>query len=33
VLIDQFSADRINSDDLWNLINRTHTHHDKAYDE
>src|ERR1700758_4331943 len=33
VLIDQFSAKRINSDDVWNLIDRTHTHHQSAYDE
>ena len=32
VLIDQFSERRINSDDVWRLINRTHTHHEKAYD-
>jgi aconitate decarboxylase len=33
VLVEQFSAKRINSDDVWNLINRTETHHEKAYDE
>ena len=33
VLIDQFSEKRINSDDVWNLIERTETHHDKAYDQ
>jgi aconitate decarboxylase len=33
VLIDQFSEKRINSDDVWNLINRTETHHEKAYDQ
>jgi hypothetical protein len=33
VLIDQFSEDRINSDDMWNLIDRTETHHEKAYDQ
>jgi aconitate decarboxylase len=32
VLIDQFSERRINSDDVWRLINRTHTHHEKSYD-
>jgi aconitate decarboxylase len=32
VLIDQFSQKRINSDDVWNLIDRTHTHHEEAYD-
>jgi 2-methylcitrate dehydratase PrpD len=32
VLIEQFSATRINSDDVWNLIDRTHTHHQSAYD-
>jgi aconitate decarboxylase len=32
VLIDQFAEDRINSDDVWNLIDRTRTHHQKAYD-
>src|SRR5580658_8178408 len=32
VLIDQFSEKRINSDDVWNLIDRTHTHHEEAYD-
>src|SRR6476620_8849539 len=32
VLIDQFSDRRINSDDVWRLINRTHTHHEKSYD-
>ena len=32
VLIDQFSEKRINSDDVWNLIDRTETHHEKAYD-
>jgi 2-methylcitrate dehydratase PrpD len=32
VLIDQFSDARINSDDVWRLINRTRTHHEKAYD-
>ena len=33
VLIDQFSDKRINSDDVWNLIDRTRTHHEKAYDQ
>jgi 2-methylcitrate dehydratase PrpD len=32
VLIDQFSQRRINSDDVWRLITRTHTHHEKSYD-
>jgi len=32
VLIDQFRQRRINSDDVWNLIDRTHTHHEKSYD-
>ena len=32
VLIDQFSERRINSDDVWRLINRTRTHHEKSYD-
>jgi aconitate decarboxylase len=32
VLIDQFTQKRINSDDVWNLIERTQTHHDSAYD-
>jgi 2-methylcitrate dehydratase PrpD len=32
VLVDQFSQERINSDDVWNLIDRTLTHHEKAYD-
>jgi aconitate decarboxylase len=32
VLMDQFSERRINSDDVWRLINRTHTHHEKSYD-
>jgi aconitate decarboxylase len=32
VLIDQFSERRINSDDVWRVINRTHTHHEKSYD-
>ena len=33
VLIEQFSAKRINSDEVWNLIDRTHTHHQSAYDQ
>jgi aconitate decarboxylase len=33
VLVDQFTAKRINSDDVWNLINRTQTHHQSAYDK
>jgi aconitate decarboxylase len=33
VLVDQFSTERINKDDVWNLINRTRTHHEKAYDQ
>jgi 2-methylcitrate dehydratase PrpD len=32
VLIDQFAEDRINRDDVWNLIGRTRTHHHQAYD-
>jgi aconitate decarboxylase len=32
VLIDQFTQDRINSDDVWALIDRTLTHHERAYD-
>jgi aconitate decarboxylase len=32
VLVDQFSQSRINRDDVWNLIDRTLTHHEKAYD-
>jgi aconitate decarboxylase len=32
VLVDQFSQDRINRDDVWVLIDRTVTHHEKAYD-
>jgi aconitate decarboxylase len=33
VLINQFSEKRINSDDVWNLIDRTETRHEKAYDQ
>jgi len=29
MLIDQFSEKRINSDDVWNLIDRTETRHEK----
>jgi aconitate decarboxylase len=32
VLVDQFSPDRINGDDVWRLIDRTSTHHERAYD-
>ena len=32
VLIDQFTQDRINRDDVWALIDRTITHHERAYD-
>jgi aconitate decarboxylase len=32
VLVDQFSPSRINRDDVWNLIDRTLTHHEQAYD-
>jgi aconitate decarboxylase len=32
VLIDQFMQDRINRDDVWTLIDRTVTHHERAYD-
>jgi aconitate decarboxylase len=32
VLIDQFRQDRINRDDVWELIDRTLTHHERAYD-
>jgi aconitate decarboxylase len=32
VLIDQFRQDRINRDDVWALIDRTVTHHERAYD-
>jgi aconitate decarboxylase len=33
VLIDQFRQDRINRDDVWALIDRTFTHHERAYDK
>ena len=32
VLIGQFTKDRINSDDVWALIDKTLTHHEQAYD-
>jgi len=32
VLIGQFTKDRINSDDVWALIDKTLTHHERAYD-
>ena len=32
VLVDQFTQDRINRDDIWALIDRTVTHHEPAYD-
>src|ERR1700683_4486118 len=32
VLIDQFTQDRINRDDVWGLLDKTLTHHEKAYD-
>ena len=32
VLIDQFRQDRINRDDVWALIDKTLTHHERAYD-
>jgi len=32
VLLDQFTPDRINRDDVWTLIDRTLTHHERAYD-
>jgi aconitate decarboxylase len=32
VLMEQFADDRINRDDVWNLIGRTRTHHQTAYD-
>src|ERR1700729_1173302 len=32
VLVDQFTQARINSDDVWALIDQTVTHHEKAYD-
>src|SRR6202167_4956641 len=33
VLIDQFSEQRINADDVWNLIDRTDIHHEASYDK
>jgi 2-methylcitrate dehydratase PrpD len=33
VLIEQFSEKRINSDDVWNLIDRTNVHHEASYDK
>src|SRR4029077_13849468 len=33
VLVDQFSEKRINSDDVWNLIDRTKPRHEKSYDQ
>src|SRR5271169_4914913 len=33
VLVDQFSHLRINGDDVWNLIDRTKTHHERSYDQ
>lgn len=32
VLIDEFTADKINSDEVWNLIDRTTTRHEAKYD-
>ena len=32
VLFDQFTKDRVNSDDVWALIDKTLTHHERAYD-
>jgi 2-methylcitrate dehydratase PrpD len=32
VLIDQFSPDRVDRDDVWGLIDKTITHHERAYD-
>jgi aconitate decarboxylase len=32
VLVEQFSQDRINRDDVWNLIDRTIARHESAYD-
>ena len=32
VLVDQFTQERVNSDDVWALIDRTVTHHERAYD-
>lgn len=33
VLIEQFSQERINSDDVWNLIDRTTTRHEESFDQ
>ncbi len=33
VLIEQFAANRINRDDVWHLIDRTETRHEKTYDD
>src|ERR1700756_957412 len=33
VLVEQFSEKRINKDDIWGLIGRTRTYHDKEYDK
>jgi 2-methylcitrate dehydratase PrpD len=32
VLVDQFTKDRINGDDVWALIDKTLAHHERAYD-
>jgi aconitate decarboxylase len=32
VLVDQFTQDRINRDDVWSLIDRTIAHHERAFD-
>ena len=32
VLVKQFTPDRVNRDDVWALIDRTITHHERAYD-
>ncbi len=32
VLVDQFTTDRINSDQVWALIDKTLAHHERAYD-
>ena len=32
VLVDQFSQDRIDREDVWALVDRTVTHHERAYD-
>jgi aconitate decarboxylase len=33
VLVEQFAERRVNKDDVWNLINRTTSRHDVAYDQ